>query len=367
MRLAKYNILILFILVIIGCGKDNPPTPQKGDLEDIEYNPTQKELNIPSHFTQMLIPEDNPTTEEGVELGRFLFYDPILSGDSTMSCAGCHFPEFGFADPEPTSTGIDGFKGTRNSMSLINVGFYKNGFFWDGRAATLEEQALLPVEDPIELHAIWPEVIEKLKIHESYPSKFRKAFGINDKSEITKELAAKAIAQFERTILSTNSKFDKITQGDQTLKYNDLELLGYSLFFDEDPDVPDAECGHCHNTPLGSSDNFFNNGIQTADNIMSFDDIGFGKITGNINDNGKMKAPSLRNIRYTAPYMHDGRFNTLDEVLTHYNEGGLSSPTKDPLIHKLGLNKIYLDAIKAFILTLEDTTYLNNPNLKSPF
>ncbi len=367
---GKYGyIVIIFGLLFtyISCEEEPVNMNQGIDLTHIDYNPEYVDLDIPSHFTKMEIPEDNPLTTEGIELGRRLFYDPILSGDSTLSCAGCHFPEHGFSDPARFSKGIDGLEGKRNSMSLVNVGFFKNGLFWDGRAGNLEEQAVFPVEDPLEQHAIWPEVIEKIKNSPEYPSRYRKAFGINSSSQITQDLTVKAIAQFERTILSTNSKFDKIAQGVEGVKFSDLELLGFSLFFDEDPDVPDAECGHCHNTPLTSSDDFFNNGVQTSTDYDDFLDLGFGIVTGNSTDNGKMKAPSLRNIRYTAPYMHDGRFNTLDEVLEHYNQGGHPSATKDGLIQPLQLTPLHLDAIKAFILTFEDTSFISNPSLQNPF
>jgi cytochrome c peroxidase len=358
--------VFIFSLVVplwISCG--DPVKVNDDDLSNIEYNPKNYTLSIPNYFPPMDIPADNPMTIDGIELGRHLFYDPILSADSTMSCATCHLPQFAFTDASATSIGIDGIRGNRSSMSLINIGFVKSGLFWDGRAKTLEDQALLPVEDPIEMHHLWPTLIEQIKRHPKYPSMFRKAFGITNKGQITKELAAKAIAQFERTIISKDSKYDRIKQGKE--KFTDLELYGSGLFFDEDPDLPDAECWHCHNLPLATSDDFFNNGLTSTSDINGFADIGRGKVTKTIADNGKFRATSLRNISDSGPYMHDGRFKTLDEVLDHYVSGGKQSPTSDPLILKLGLTDFDKKALKAFILTLQDSSVYENPAYKNPF
>jgi cytochrome c peroxidase len=251
-------------------------------------------------------------------------------------------------------------------MSLLNVAFFKRGLFWDGRSQTLEEQAIHPVEDPVEMNNTWVEVEKRLQAHSLYPALFRKAFGINNSKEITKDLAVKALAQFERTMVSSGlSKFDQIEQGLDV--YTDQELLGRDLYFDENPDVPDAECGHCHNTPLGTSDDFFNNGLDAVNDLGSFVDPGKGKITGSITDNGKFRAPSLRNIIFSPPYMHDGRFVTLDEVIEHYNSGGKNSPNKDPLIRPLGLTEEHKEALKAFLLTMTEPDFNNRPTLQSPF
>jgi len=363
-----YVFLVVIGLTLVACDEDPIViNPVNNDLINIPFNPVSVTLDIPFHLGKMVIPEDNPLTKDGIELGRYLFYDPILSGDSTLSCAGCHKIEHGFADLTATSMGITGQNGKRNSMSLINVGFSNTGLFWDGRSPNLEAQALVPVEDPIEMNAYWPDVVEKLKSHSEYPAMFRKAFGIESSSKITKELVAKALAQFERTILSTNSKYDKIQQEIPGYKYTDEELLGLALFIDGEPLVPDAECFHCHNLNLTSSSLYFNNGIQIAETIEEFKDPGRGGFTGNILDYGTMKVPSLRNILFSAPYMHDGRFENLDQVLEHYNSGGHHSPNINANIYKLNLNQEELDALKAFILTFQDTSFMHNPALKSPF
>ena len=356
-------VLLAFCLVFFlpSCDK----VEEDEDLTAIQYRPEPYTVLLPKHFPQLNTPVDNPLTKQGVQLGRHIFYDPILSADSTMSCASCHMPELAFTDAKAVSTGIDGIAGKRSSMSLINIGFVQSGLFWDGRSKSLEEQALLPVEDPIEMHNKWPNVINKLKSHPVYPKMFRAAFGIEKNSEITKELAAKAIAQFERIIISKDSKWDKIQEGKAF--FTDLELIGQGLFFDEDPDLPDAECGHCHNTPMATSDDFFNNGLTQTNSLDGFPDPGRGKVTNSRADNGKFRAPTLRNIGATAPYMHDGRFKTLDEVIAHYNSGGKNSPNADPLLHPLKLDAFYIKALKAFIETFNDTSFYNNPDIKNPF
>lgn len=360
----KFIVTVLIfglICLFPACHEDE----QEDDLTAIQYRPEPYTVTLPKHFPQLYIPADNPLTKQGVNLGRHLFYDPILSADSTMSCASCHLPELAFTDAKAVSTGIDGIAGTRSAMSLINIGFVQSGLFWDGRSKTLEEQALLPVEDPIEMHNKWPNLINKLKSHPTYPKLFRTAFGIEKTAEITKELAAKAIAQFERIIISKDSKWDKIQEGKAF--FTDLELIGQGLYFDDDPDLPDAECGHCHNTPMATSDDFFNNGLTQTASLDGFPDPGRGKITGSRADNGKFRAPTLRNIVATAPYMHDGRFKTLDEVIAHYNSGGKSSPNADPLLHPLKLDAFYIKALKAFINTFNDSLFYQNPDIKNPF
>ena len=252
---------VLAALFLVGvffasCEDDEmiPSAPMGGDLLDISYDPQPYELELPPLFPPLEIPDDNPLTIDGVQLGRFLFYDPILSADSSMSCASCHLQIGSFTDMAATSIGIDGIAGTRSSMSLLNIGFNTNGLFWDGRSATLEEQALLPVEDPIELHTTWPEVIVKLQDHDEYPAMFRKAFGIEDRSEMTKELAAKALAQFERIMISSDSKWDRRFQYlDPDAEFTDSENRGFDMFFDiPGSTLPDAQCFHCHDAPLFS-------------------------------------------------------------------------------------------------------------------
>jgi len=366
--------LCLCMVLFFACDKENrpiitpnPPTSSTQDLSNIPYNPVIVELPDVFPLPMMDIPEDNPLTEAGVALGRFLFYDPILSGNEKMACADCHFPQSGFTDNLAFSTGTEGIVGLRSSMSLVNAGYFTKGLFWDGRIQTLEEQALLPVEDVNELHSDWESVIERIQVDTAYPTRFRAAFGINSTTEITKELAVKAIAQFERSLLSFNSKYDRVIRNEEF--FEEDELMGFELFIDDPNDLPDAECGHCHNAPLFTVNQYFNNGIDSVGNLEDFKDKGLGAITNNRFDNGKFRAPSLRNIALTAPYMHDGRFQTLEEVIDHYNEGAHFADNIDPLITTkgLGLSEEHKKALVAFLHALTDTSFVNNPAYQNPF
>ncbi len=360
-------LLLLGTLLLIGACKKELMDPQdSADLSRINYDPITYTLDLPNSFPMMEIPENNLMTIEGVELGRKLFYDPILSADSTMSCSSCHLQKGSFTDNRATSEGIDGISGTRSSMSLLNTGFISTGLFWDGRADNLEELALLPVEDPIELHDQWPNVEKKLMRNEYYPRLFREAFGIERKNEITSFLAAKAIAQFVRTLNSTgNSKWDQVQRNE--VFFTDQELEGFLMFFDEDPSLPDAECGHCHSRPLFTTNEFINNGIEPVTGLSEFPDKGLGKRTQNLIDNGKFRVPTLRNIELTGPYMHDGRFENLNQVLEHYNSGGHVQPNTDVLIRPLNLSTEQQEAIIAFLKTLTDSDFVTKEEFSSPF
>lgn len=359
-------ILILLAIGIVGCGSEDDPIIIEDDLMDITYSPKAYDLVIPEHFPKMSIPADNPLTVDGVALGRHLFYDPILSRDSTMSCATCHNQKAAFTDNKALSEGIDGILGRRSAMSLVDVGFHTNGFFWDGSSESLESQALLPVEDPIELHDTWHNVEDKLRRHLNYPVLFRKAFGISKREEITKELAAKAMAQFERSLVSSGTaKYDRVVQGLDV--FTDQELQGHDIYFDINDDISrHAECGHCHNAPLFTINDFANNGIDDVDGQV-LSDLGRGAVTKVTFDNGKFKIPTIRNLASTAPYMHDGRLSTLDEVLDHYITGGHPSRNLDPVLRPLNMSADDRAALKAFIATLQDDAFLNDPRYASPF
>ncbi len=342
---------LLFIAVILGvvfsC-KKNPTGP----------DPTPIEFESPSYFPTMSQPSNNPATVEGVALGRKLFYEKRLSKDNTQSCGSCHFQTHSFSDSTATSVGVDGIFGTRNAMTIVNLGWQK-GFFWDLRSNTLEEQALEPVPNPIEMHLSWEEAVNKLKSYSEYPDLFETAF---DSKDIDRYRVTKAIAQFERSLISSNSKFDQFLRGETVL--SESELRGFDLFNTEDGD-----CFHCHgasNTGFQFTDNLaHNNGLDTV-----FTDKGLYEITGDAMDIGKFKSPTLRNIEYTAPYMHDGRFETLDEVIEHYNMGGHISPTIDPLMKAAGTGRFWSPQqkadLKAFLLTLSDPDFMSNPDFKDP-
>ena len=360
--MKNLGLVVFFVCFLIACRPDKQST-----LADVPYNPTTFDLKVPVSFPQMDIPADNPMTTEGVSLGRFLFHDKLLSANGMMSCANCHLSNLNFTDGMATSKGIDNLFGRRSAMSLENVGFFNKGLFWDGRVKTLEEQALLPVEDPIELHNKWTQVIDKLKVHPDYPTRFRKAFGIKDASEITKELAAKAMAQFERTLISGNAKVDKIFRREE--EFTNDEYSGYLLFFNA-AGAPDAQCGHCHTSPFYNSNDYFNNGLDSVSNLANFKDLGRGTITKKEFDNGKFRVPSLRNIELSSPYMHDGRFKTLEEVLEHYASGGHYSDNIDPFIPQIAaihLTDKQKKQIILFLKTLTDTSFTKNPAFQNPF
>lgn len=354
--------------------KDDEMIMEPGDLVDITYDPTPYEMVQPTDFPMMPIPADNPMTQEGFELGRRLFYDVRLSKDNSMSCASCHLPELGFTDATAFSTGVEGQQTRRSSMSLVNVGYYANGLFWDGRAQTLEEQALQPVTDAIELINTWTVVEEMMKGDTEYPAMFRKAFGIEDTSEIDSLLAAKAIAQFERALVSSNSKYDRwVLERDFSYEFTDSESRGQEMYFDlgSEPGgsgLPDAQCEHCHGSALFTTGEFFNNGLDEYPSLEDYPDKGFGEVTGLSVDFGKFKAPTLRNIELTAPYMRDGRFSTLEEVVEHYSSGvHFATNLDDNLREPLGLNESQKEDLVNFLKTLTDTEFTENPAFQNPF
>jgi len=347
----RYLGFIMAFLLFWGCRDPKPVDP----VEE-PYVPTPVTLEYPYLFPQMPIPDDNPLTEEGIFLGRKLFYEPMLSGDGTQSCAECHFQNKSFTDPARFSTGIDGLLGTRNAMPIINVGWMEK-LFWDGRANGVEDQATFPVVDPLEMHADWDDVVAKLENDAEYKELFRKAFKT---SGISKERAVKAIAQFERTLISKNSKTDAVAVIGGGVFYTDLEQEGFDLFNSERGD-----CFHCHSGILFTDNLFHNNGLDENHDA----DKGLYRVTNNPADIGKFKTPTLRNIEFTAPYMHDGRFETLEEVLQFYGGGVKVSSTLDPLMsHQGGINMTphEQEAVKAYLLTLSDTTFINNPDFSNP-
>lgn len=358
--------ILALLAVVASCKYDQAPLPDPDEL----HNPTPYNIDsaTPDHFGAMPIPVDNPMTREGVALGRRLFYDPLLSGDNTMSCASCHQQQYAFSDGgKRFSKGIDGLEGTRNSMQLFNVGYGKQ-FFWDGRASSLEDQALRPIQDPIELRETLPNLISELQTHPEYPYLFKRAFGTDS---ITPELIAKAIAQFERTLISGNSLFDRdLYYG--TAEMSDDAVDGYFLMFDNNG----ADCFHCHsdgNRLWGNFDNgnprlnFENNGLDSV-----FTDLGRGGFTNDSTEYGKFKTASLRNVAVSGPYMHDGRLATLEEVIDHYSEGLRVSPNQNPAnlqyVQQGGVHLTPDEKLKVleFLKALTDTAALTNPAFGPP-
>lgn len=309
------------------------------------------------------LPPDNPLTREGVELGRELFHDFRLSGNGSQSCASCHHPPLAFSDRRRFSVGAFGDIGKRQSMPLTNLA-WKSSFFWDGRAPTLRRQVLMPIEDRTEMHASLPEIVRHLDDDEDYPAMFKAAFG---SPRIDADRIARALEQFLLSIVSDDSKFDRSTRGEEVL--TDEEKLGATLFnteYDPARGLRGADCFHCHGGPLFRSTAFANNGLDG-----SAPDIGRMKVTKLEGDRGKFAVPSLRNVAITAPYMHDGRFATLEEVIDHYDHPLKRSATLDPNLAKhpaegMKLTPEEKSALVAFLKTLTDDSLPRPPRRMPP-
>ena len=355
------GVLGFLLLVLCGCERVAPA------LRSYPHDPTPYAFIVPADFPVIPAPVRDSTTAAGVDLGRHLFYDVRLSADETMSCASCHLPGGNFTDNRALATGVRQRSGTRSPMALLDlVHSERFGLGWAGDDVRLHAQAMRPVTDTLELSADWATIESRLRTDTAYHRRFRAAYGIARLSDISRPLVLDALAQFERSITTTGqSKYDRFRRGEVALTAD--EYMGYDLFFDDSPDVKDTECAHCHIAPLLSGDAFFNNGIQRVRYLSDFPDPGRGAVTGDSLDNGTFKAPTLRNIALSAPYMHDGRFATLEAVIDHYNSGGHYALNKSPLIRPLGLDSTERRQLLAFLHTLTDTAALNRPALQNPF
>lgn len=359
----KLAIALTVACVVTACTNTSAPVPTP------EYDPTPYTLDassFPYGFQSMPLPTDHPLTQQRVELGRMLFYERALSRDGSQSCASCHVQADGLSDSRKYSVGIRGLAGTRQAMSLANLGWHRRGFFWDGRTATLRDQALMPIEDTLEMDNTLDNAVRTLTALQRYRDQFIRAFGTDS---ITAERMGIAMEQFMLTMISGNSKWDKVQRGEAT--FTAQEKRGQDLFFSEfDPSgkVKSGECFHCHGGPNFTNDRFMNNGL---DDDASFMDIGRERVTLNPNDRAKFKVPTLRNIAVTAPYMHDGRFTKLEDVVQHYSSGVKQSSTVDILLQfslkpGLGLSESDIADLVTFLNTLTDETYLTNPKYAKP-
>mgnify|MGYP003546503674 CR=1 FL=1 len=297
----------------------------------------------------------NPLTKEGVELGRYLFYDGILSRTNQIGCGTCHQPQAAFTHHgHDISHGVDDKLGTRNSPSIQNMG-WNTSFFWDGGVHNMDLVPFVPIENPVEMDESMPNILDKLrksatstkKNAVNYPKMFKEAFGTD---EINSERFVKALSQFMMTLVSANSKYDYYKSGDKNAM-NSLELEGMTVFT--------KNCSTCHQGELFTDHSFRNNGLYP----LSRNDTGRFGITGQEKDLYKFKVPSLRNVAYTAPYMHDGRYKTLDEVLEHYTNNVQNLATLDDLLKKengktgIALTKQESVALKAFLESLSDEQF----------
>jgi cytochrome c peroxidase len=397
------GFLSIFLFISFGCGTEE--VDEITDLgstdpvfSDAEMAILNRYLNLdvnlfnyanqdlPKHYTsgeandQDNTPESNPITDMGATLGRVLFYDKNLSINNTISCASCHEQQAAFSDNRRFSEGLNGNFTRRNSMTLINSRFYENGrFFWDERAATLEEQVLIPIQDHIEMGLTLEAMENKLQGLDYYEILFSKAYG---SSEITSKKVAVALSQFIRSIVSVDSKFDRgfalagypddEEQMPDFPNFTDQENLGMDIFY---RGRKGGTCLYCHGSPQHVNDEAKNNGLE-----LTYRDKGKGGVTRLASDNALFKVPSLRNIAKTAPYMHDGRFSTLMEVVEHYSDHVMDhenlnfrlrtlddgEPGRGEVL-RLGLNQEEKEAVVAFLHTLTDEEVLTDVKYSDPF
>lgn len=307
------------------------------------------QLNLPEGWPK---PEynfrRNQPEKEIIELGRVLFYDPVLSADSTISCASCHSPYTAFTHIDhATSHGIADRIGKRNSPALVNLA-WNSSFMWDGAVRDLNEQAAFPIENHDEMDERMPEVVRKLGNSNKYQDVFEMAFG---SKEITREKVLYSLSQFMLTLISSNSRYDKIMRNEPGASFTENEAKGYELF--------KTHCSSCHMEPLFTNHSFQNNGLEPD---ARFDDKGRMTVTGKLADLYRFRVPTLRNIERSAPYMHDGRYKSLQMVLFHYSSAIHQSPTLSPALKNgIPLNEQEKGQVIAFLKTLTDNQFLSNP------
>lgn len=360
MKLKIAAFFAASLLFLSACKKDNTNT-----TNEVEYDATPYALAY-GNFPVPAIAQDNQLTVQGVKLGRMLFYEKMLSKDGTQSCASCHRQEHAFTDTAKLSIGVRGLEGKRQAMTVFNMAWHENEFFWDGRAHLLRDQSLLPIQDELEMDESLANVVTKLNQSQTYKDQFKRAFG---SEEITSEKMSLAMEQFMNSIVSNNSKYDQFLAG--KVQLTPSEERGRQLYFKEYnqffPDSSGADCAHCHGGANFENDKYMNNGLDAA-----FTDIGRENVTKSASDKGKFKVTSLRNIALTQPYMHDGRFTTLEEVVEHYNSGLQASATLDPALEQTRATGLFLDVqekadLVAFLKTLTDQTLVTNPEYSDPF
>lgn len=388
-RLKNFKLEFLIILFLfIFCRHDKTSEVQP-------FHPTPYQIKIPLFFpTKLNIPDDNPMTVEGIELGRYLFYDGRFSGrtdpDSLMSCSTCHLQansfKCGINNPKFINGrpfGLSGKVTPHNMMPLINLVFNNEGYLWNGMISNnntslglpaygvppkpeynlknIESIVWMAIVAPHEVNGSIERTVKTIQNIPMYPPMFFKAFGSDT---VTIDRISKAIAQFVRTLISCDSKFDKYLNGEVDLA--DAERRGFELFTTNNG----ADCFHCHGTdaqPLFTTNLFYNNGKDT----VFTDKSDRYSVTGNLKDIGAYRAPTLRNILYTAPYMHDGRFKTLDEVLNFYNQNVVWSPSISPMMQRVKDGGVHLTPsqisdLKAFLSTLSDEKFITNPSFSNP-
>jgi len=333
----KWSILAFILLVVFACNKAD-----KLDILDLEFK-----LTKPSHFPEPKYNlENNSISSAQFELGRKLFYEPLLSRNNTISCGSCHINQHAFTHHgHDISHGIDDKLGTRNTMPLMNLAWADN-YFWDGGVLHLDLSPVAPIENPVEMDETLSNVINKLNNHKEYPMLFEKAYG---NKEINSINLLKSLSTFMLTLVSSNSKYDQVINGKST--FSTEELAGYEIFKNN--------CSSCHKEPLFTDYSFRDNGIG----LNTIKDYGRYTITNLEQDKLKFKVPSLRNLKYTAPYMHDGKFYTLESVINHYRFQIQDTPNLDPILkekRKIDLSVEQVDNLISFLNTLNDESFIND-------
>ena len=333
-RTALLLVLLAVVAFLLIVSPRHPAPPAPGPVAGL-LQPAARpigqpvEIKVPLGLPPVVAPADNPPTAETIALGRRLYYDPVLSADNTVSCASCHDPEHGFADTTPTSAGVQKKLGGRNSPTVFNTAYLPLQF-WDGRAPTLERQAEGPVQNPVEMANTLAEVEKRLNADPSYRAEFERAFG---PGLITYEMAGKAIASFERSVLSGNSPFDRWYYGHDEKAVSDSVKRGFKVF----TDAQKGNCAACHTVgdkyALFTDGKFHNVGVG-ADS-RGFADNGRFDVTKDPKDRGLFKTPTLRHIAQTGPYMHDGSLKDFKQVVDFYIGGGNSNPNLDKEVHAL--------------------------------
>lgn len=326
--------LLCFSAFITACNKD----PQL--VTDAPYI-----LHLPAGFTMPVIPSENALTEKRVELGKMLFFDPALSVDSTVSCASCHLQHFAFTDQKKLSMGVQGRLGIRNAPSLGNIAYHPYQFR-DGGVPTLEQQVLAPINDKNEMNFSVPEVVERMLSNEEYVQLSRVAYN----REPDAFVLTRALAAYQRTLITGNSRFDKFYFQNDSNALNDSEKRGWQLF-----SSGRVNCSACHSGFDFTDYSFRNIGLYEM-----YADTGRKRITLIDEDYGKFKVPSLRNVELTAPYMHDGSMATLEEVIEHFNSGGKNNQYKDALVQPLNLTSDEKQDLLNFLSSLTDVAFIEN-------
>jgi cytochrome c peroxidase len=341
-----FKYIFIFFVGLLSCKKDavNQPVPEMLISVDDSYT-----YNTPSYFPTLNYPSNNKPTKQKFVLGKKLFYDKILSKDNSISCSSCHHQSLAFSDSVQYSTGFSKQLAARNEPTLTNIG-YNSNYFWDGGVPSLELQALAPLDNHLEFNLPYDSMLIRLNSNAIYKQLFNEVFG----TDANLSSYTKALACFERSFISGNSKYDDFFYKNNANVFNASELNGYKLFND-----PKTGCNSCH-----SGFNFTNGSFQNVGLYVNYPDPGRYKVTGYIQDLACFKVPTLRNVALTAPYMHDGSIATLEQVIDHFNSGGQAHTNKSPLVKPLYLTTQEKIDLVNFLKTLTDHEFIQQQNLK---